>query len=334
MRWIERLERRTLLTASAGSPDLTFGPDHTGFATRAFTTPTQDVAGAVAVQSDGKIVVAGRGGRDEASGLGITLVRYNADGSRDVTFGPSHDGTSLIPIGYDASADLPTALAIQPDGTILLGHAQSGYPGLNYGYFTVVPDGRILAVGTRGSAVVVASVVPGAPASAPVTALLSGGVLTIRGTSYDDTLRVRVQNGRLSVTGIRQTFAIGTFSRISVLGLGGDDILDASASPVPVTVDGGAGNDSLLGGASADLLLGGPGNDTLFGGGGSDTLRGGDGNDYLNGGPGADQLFGDAGNDQIFAVDAARDTIDGGAGFDRVKSDLDDVLHNTEGLLA
>ena len=99
--------------------------------------------------------------------------------------------------------------------------------------------------------------------------------------------------------GVRATFAIGTFSRIDVQGLAGDDTLDASASPVPVTLDGGDGRDSLLGGSSADLLVGAAGDDTLFGGGGPDTLRGGDGNDYLNGGPGDGQVLGEAGNDQF-----------------------------------
>jgi Ca2+-binding RTX toxin-like protein len=69
-------------------------------------------------------------------------------------------------------------------------------------------------------------------------------------------------------------------------------------------------------------------------GGGSDVLRGPNGNDYLNGGPGADSIVGDAGNDQIFAVDGAIDQIDGGADFDRVKTDANDVLTRVEGVLA
>jgi Ca2+-binding RTX toxin-like protein len=143
-----------------------------------------------------------------------------------------------------------------------------------------------------------------------------------------------VRAGRLSITGVRATFAPGTFSRVVINALAGDDTLDASASTVPVFLNGGDGNDLLLGGAYADLLLGNAGNDTLFGGRGNDTLRGNDGNDYLNGGPGADQTFGDAGNDQLFSVDNTPDTLDGGAGFDRAKHDPTDLLSNTEAVLA
>ena len=156
----------------------------------------------------------------------------------------------------------------------------------------------------------------------------------ITGTAGPDVIRLSVAGGRLGVTGTLAASDLGSFSRIEISGLAGDDTLDASASPVPVTLDGGDGRDSLLGGAAVDLLLGGGGDDTLFGGRGADTLRGGEGNDYLNGGPGADQLFGDAGNDQIFAVDSVIDTIDGGGGFDRVKADVDDLLAGTEALLA
>jgi Ca2+-binding RTX toxin-like protein len=172
------------------------------------------------------------------------------------------------------------------------------------------------------------------PPPGRVTAGIVNGVLRVTGSSGPDIIRLRALGDRVLITGVAQGFARSAFSRIEIAGLAGDDTLDASASPVPVTLDGGDGRDSLLGGAAVDLLLGGGGDDTLFGGRGADTLRGGDGNDYLNGGPGGDQLFGEAGNDQVFAVDAARDTIDGGGGFDRVKGDGDDLLTGTEGLLA
>ena len=54
------------------------------------------------------------------------------------------------------------------------------------------------------------------------------------------------------------------------------------------TIDGLAGDDSLVGGAEMDTLNGGEGNDTLIGGGGNDMLNGGPGADLLNGGDGFD----------------------------------------------
>ncbi|MEM9778446.1 MAG: CHRD domain-containing protein, partial [Pseudomonadota bacterium] len=53
----------------------------------------------------------------------------------------------------------------------------------------------------------------------------------------------------------------------------GDDSFDGAASRSSVTVDGGAGDDTLSTGRTRDDLTGGLGNDTLNGGGGRDTAR-------------------------------------------------------------
>jgi uncharacterized delta-60 repeat protein len=74
---------------------------------------------AVALQPDGKIVVAGY--CSNGSNLDFCLARLNADGSFDADFdGPSGtgDGSFLLPIG--ASFDLAAALALQPDGKIVV----------------------------------------------------------------------------------------------------------------------------------------------------------------------------------------------------------------------
>jgi Ca2+-binding RTX toxin-like protein len=88
------------------------------------------------------------------------------------------------------------------------------------------------------------------------------------------------------------------------------------------------------GGDGNDFITGGAGKDTLFGGRGEDTLDGGLGNDYLNPGPDADRVIGGFENDQIFSLDGSPDTIYGDDGFDRVKTDADDLLLATEGPLA
>ena len=75
---------------------------------------------------------------------------------------------------------------------------------------------------------------------------------------------------------------------VLVLGLGGNDTIDATGVTVPVILDGGDGDDTLLGGSDNDLLIAGPGNNNLFGGAGNDTLVGG-GNDTLAGGTGSDR---------------------------------------------
>jgi Ca2+-binding RTX toxin-like protein len=60
---------------------------------------------------------------------------------------------------------------------------------------------------------------------------------------------------------------------------------------IPVTLMGGAGNDSLVGGIGSDYLSGGAGDDFLAGSIGNDTLDGGDGTDTLRGDQGDDVLL-------------------------------------------
>lgn len=87
-----------------------------------------------------------------------------------------------------------------------------------------------------------------------------------------------------------------------------DSVVVSRPVPVPVTLRGGPGNDTMLGGGSNDMILGGPGNDVLggrggddaiFGGPGKDLIKGGSGDDTLHGGPGRDQIVGGAGVNKI-----------------------------------
>ena len=94
------------------------------------------------------------------------------------------------------------------------------------------------------------------------------------------------------------TSGSGTFGRVS---FGGVPIYYKYADTRSVTVTGGTGSDTfrvLDSHAGIPLTLdGGAGNDILVGGPGSETLRGGAGRDLLIGGLGADVLAGDAGED-------------------------------------
>jgi hypothetical protein len=90
---------------------------------------------------------------------------------------------------------------------------------------------------------------------------------------------------------------------------GNDRISIAKNITVPVTLQGGAGDDVLIGGAGPDRLLGGPGDDVLVGHAGADALYGGRGNDTLIGGPGNDVLVGGPGTN----------TLGGGPGRNEVR---------------
>jgi uncharacterized delta-60 repeat protein len=74
-----------------------------------------DLAHAIAIQSDGKIIVAGDTGREDlATTNDFALARYNTDGTLDNTF--DGDGRLSFTIGIDETF---YALAVQPDGKIL-----------------------------------------------------------------------------------------------------------------------------------------------------------------------------------------------------------------------
>lgn len=100
-----------------------------------------------------------------------------------------------------------------------------------------------------------------------------------------------------------------------VLGLDGNDLL--RGTDAAVTLDGGAGDDTVSGGPNADRLYGGTGSDILSGNGADDRLYGGAGNDTLYGGNGADQLEGGEGDDFLDG-EAGDDYLLGGAGDDRL----------------
>jgi len=82
----------------------------------------EDAAHAVALQSDGKIVVAGGGGDD------FGVVRYTTAGALDTTFG---GGNGYVETDLGASDQAETE-AIQPDGNIVLAGFSGDYTRLNF----------------------------------------------------------------------------------------------------------------------------------------------------------------------------------------------------------
>jgi Ca2+-binding RTX toxin-like protein len=102
--------------------------------------------------------------------------------------------------------------------------------------------------------------------------------------------------------------------RFQVNGLGGDDSIaakDGVGALTLLSVDGGAGADTVNGSDGADLILGGEGNDVLDGGGGDDRIIGDRGNDTMNGGTGDDTLVWNNGdNTDVMNGDAGRDDVE------------------------
>jgi uncharacterized delta-60 repeat protein len=124
---------------SDGSPDTAFDTD--GIVTTEPGTLSNDFGQAVALQSDGKIVVAGQVSFETG------VVRYNVDGSLDTGFGANGvvttDVSDLLGAKIGGSEDV-YAIATQPDGKILV--SGSSISASNTRGFMVVrynPDGSL-----------------------------------------------------------------------------------------------------------------------------------------------------------------------------------------------
>jgi len=101
-----------------GTPDTSFDTD--GFVSTTILNG-QDFAYAVALQPDGKIVVAGQ--TVNGSNGDFAVVRYNPNGSLDTSF----DGDGIVTTGIVSGFDLAFAVAVQPDGKIVAaGSATTG----------------------------------------------------------------------------------------------------------------------------------------------------------------------------------------------------------------
>jgi len=179
-------EQNTLIRYNAnGTRDASFGLDGLVSTTLNHDPGFLDAAyiAAVALQSDGKIVVAD----STRTNVGFTLLRYNRNGSLDASFG-KRGVVDLNPIG--GSSNTPVSLVIRPDGHILVGGSASNDGttssptlviaalnpngsadatfGVNGAVLTTLPDpqsllsmrllssGTLVAVGGYGTAITVA----------------------------------------------------------------------------------------------------------------------------------------------------------------------------------
>ena len=214
----------------------------------------------LAVQPDGKPVVAGIGQNEDSGDWLVITARYTASGDLDTGYGLG--GRTLTEFGF------VTDVAASPAGDVVVStYAPTGTPGVN-GYGLLRFDGAGDAGGiTR-----------------------DGDALTVTGNLTADTISLSGSGGTVTVTlnGVARSFT--GIKNVQVYGRDGNDTITLGAGlpqPAPgggnpfVTVDGGNGNDHIVGSAGAE------------------NLRGGAGDDYLDGGRGADRVFGDAGNDTV-----------------------------------
>lgn len=94
--------------------DPAFG-NSAGKNTTSFGGFSDEAAADTAIQPDGKIVTVGS--RNNNNDINTAIVRYRADGTLDTSF----NGSGIIINSFSTSNDAATAVAIQPDGKIVVG---------------------------------------------------------------------------------------------------------------------------------------------------------------------------------------------------------------------
>lgn len=155
-----------------GSPDTGFGRGGQVLTDFGGSDYSQESANAVAIQADGKIVVAGRA--QLGTGFDFALARYNTDGTLDASF----DGDGFVTTDLGGSDDEAFDVAIQADGSIVVagrsggkfalarytssgaldtafdtdGMVMTSFSGSDGAHALLIqPDGKIVAAGSDGT---------------------------------------------------------------------------------------------------------------------------------------------------------------------------------------
>ncbi|MBV5330793.1 MAG: hypothetical protein JZU65_24695, partial [Chlorobium sp.] len=286
-----------------GSLDTTFDGDGM------VTTDLGDMAYAnsVLVQSDGKIVVIGDMVTDESGGSDIVMVRYDTDGSLDMSFGIG--GKVVTDIGY---GDFARSAVMQDDGRIVVTGRQYSSGGESGS-----EDVMVLRYNTDGDL--------------DTTFSLDGISIADFGEAEHPRSVTLQTDGKIIVTGYSAPPGSSGDSDVMVLRYNTDGDLDTTFSDDGVVKtkvwDESSGNDVVVQSDGMILVAGSTENsgddeahdfllirynaDGTF----NDTLNGTDGNDLLNGFDGNDLLLGFEGNDTLIGG-AGSDTLDGGSGAD------------------
>jgi uncharacterized delta-60 repeat protein len=313
-----------------------------------------DHARGIAVEADGGILLAGYSSANGAYDFAVE--RLTKDLQPDPSFGTA--GHALIDLG---GSDTAQAIAVQPDGKIILAGTTSSGKTSQFAVVRLQPNGTLDSTFGKGGKAIV-NVFPGSQQAANAVALTSDGRIVVAGQigfgASADLLTVRLQgdsgaggsgggagagsgggsgggpgarsvprcqghkativgnNAKNKLNGTKRADVIvGLGGNDSINGGGGNDIICAGGGND--RVNGGAGNDHLDGGAGNDNLSGAAGKDSLTGDSGNDRMDGGGGNDSLTGGAGKDSLTGDAGNDHLDGG-GGNDSLNGGGGDDRL----------------
>jgi Ca2+-binding RTX toxin-like protein len=229
---------------------------------------------------------------------GVEHIKVNALGGTDTVTVNDLSGTDAADITVNLASTLGgTAGDGAADQVIMNGTAADDT-------FQVSGAGGAVVIGGLGTQLTVLN----AEAADSIQTVGNGGTDTtqVNGTGGDETFSITA-NGTFArvdrVTPDPFAVDVGTEKLVISAG-GGNDMISASgnlAALVAITIDGGAGNDTILGGNGADTLIGGDGNDFVDGNQGNDTAFLGDGDDTFQWDPGdgSDIVEGQSGSDTL-----------------------------------
>jgi hypothetical protein len=213
----------------------------------------------------------------------------SGDGAADTVIAQGTDGPDQVQVGAENGNVLVTGLGAELQVTGSEAADQVG-------------------VSTLGGDDTIAS---GVGIPGPATVAIDGGegedAVTYLGSHADDTIAVQPDGSAITTSDLgtggapQQTTSVES---LSIAGRAGNDAITAGnglAALTHLTINGGAGNDTLIGGDGSDTLIGGSGADVVNGGRGNDTVELGAGEDTFvwNPGDGSDTVDGQGGGDTV-----------------------------------
>jgi uncharacterized delta-60 repeat protein len=331
-----------------GTVDMGFGDGGTG----GVDLGGLERAFGMALQRDGKIVVAGDRFPPGGGARDVVVARLVAGGSPDLAFGIN--GSRVIDAGGDDGA---TAVTLQPDGKIVLagsagpssamavtrlnpnGSDDDGFDGdgtslLDFGAVDAAdavalqPDGKIVVAGSTGGAdLAIGRLQPG---GSPDTTFDLDGRRTVDFGAVDRGNGLALdRSGRIIVAGETNAGDDVAIARLegadppAGAGAGAGRGVSAGGRAAPrcagtrATIVGTSRRDVLRGTRRADVIVALGGGDVVRAGAGKDLVCGGAGGDRLLGQRGADRLLGQGGRDRLLGGPAI-DVLRGGPGRDRL----------------
>ncbi len=211
-----------------------------------------DNAYALALQPDGKVLVAGNTS-DIATYSEIALVRYTSDGSLDPTFGSSGIVTTPVGAGYPFGAGYSvyanaSALVLQPDGRVLAAGFASNGTNMDFALVRYTSDGSLdTAFGSGGK--VITPIGTDSDTAISLALQPDGKVLAV-GTAYaysapcDDAVSVPLApNGTALAAGATSSATCDDFALVRYISDGSLDPTFGSSGIVTTSFGGGISHD-------------------------------------------------------------------------------------------